>query len=234
MANRISFFLQNTPQMKINRLLIIAGLLMIAPITHAKSLFNGRNLKGWYAYESETGKHANASDIFSVEENMIRLHGKKAGYLMSTKSYSNFNLTMAFRWNNDTSVERRSNKRNSGVMYLVPETTPDELWPKGIQFQVKEGATGDFILLKEVSLLINGTATIPGKSVAEKRTSDASNPIGEWNSIEIKVKDGKVIQKLNGIVVNKGSNPSVSSGRILLQYEGFPIDFKDIMIKKLK
>ncbi len=38
--------------------------------------FNHKNLDGWYAYESETGKHEQASDIFQASQGMIRLYGQ--------------------------------------------------------------------------------------------------------------------------------------------------------------
>lgn len=217
------------------RLLILITLLFPNFISaqSISELFNGKDLQGWYAYEPETGIHKDASDIFHVEEQMIRLYGKKAGYLMSEESFQDFQLTAEFRWNIDTTFVRRNNKKNSGLMYLVPSDTPDTLWPKGIQFQIKEGATGDFILLKEVTLQIKGESTKPGKSVVAKRFSDASKPIGEWNTLVITVKDGNVKQELNGILVNEGTEPSVKEGRILLQYEGFPIDFRKVLIEKL-
>ena len=198
------------------------------------NLFNQKDLTGWYAFEPKTGKHSNASDIFSVENNMIRLYGKDAGYLMSLESFENFQLTAEFRWNTDASFVRKSDNRNSGLMYLVPDDAADELWPKGIQFQIKEKATGDFILLKEVTLNVNETKTIAGKSVESKFFRSAEKPVGEWNKIKITVKNGTVIQRLNGKLVNKGTESSVNQGRILLQYEGFPIDFRKITIKKCK
>lgn len=198
-----------------------------------KSLFNSKNLDGWYAFEENTGKHNNASEVFNVENNMIRMYGANAGYLMSKKSYKNFELTIEFRWNTDSSFTRKNNKKNSGVMYLVPKKTTDTLWPKGIQFQIKEGATGDFIFLHNVTLNVKGTKTEPGRSVVSKRFEDATNPIGEWNTITITCKNGTIEQKLNGILVNEGTESSVLKGRILLQYEGFPIDFKTVEIRRL-
>lgn len=198
------------------------------------ALFNQKDLKTWYAFGEEAGKHANAADLFSVENNMIRMYGPKAGYLMSEQSFKNFQLTVEFRWNTDANFVRKNNGKNSGVMYHVPTETPDVLWPKGIQFQIKEGATGDFILLQEVTLNINGTKTEPGKSVVEKRFADAEKTIGKWNKLVITSKNGVIIQKLNGKLVNKATESSVTEGRILLQYEGFPIDFRKVNIKKYK
>ncbi len=199
------------------------------------SLFNQKDLKEWYAFEPQTGRHKNAQEIFVVENKMIRCYGEKIGYLMSKKSFRNFKLTVDFRWNTDTTFVKKNSIKNSGVMYLVPKETPDELWPRGIQFQIKEGgATGDFILLQETTLTINGTPTSPGKSVVAKNFEQAEKPINDWNTLIVSCNNGTITHELNGIVVNKGINPSVSKGRILLQYEGFPIDFRKVEIIKLK
>lgn len=220
------------------RSLLIASIiiLIIPTLVHAKkniSLFNKNNLSGWYAYNTTAGKQKDASQLFSVSENMIRLYGKEAGYLMSKKTFEEFKLTAVFRWNTDEKFERKNNKKNSGLMYLVPTTTPDELWPAGIQFQIKEGATGDFVLLKNVIITKKDTPITRGKSVVVKADANAEKLIGEWNTLIVTVNNGTVTQTLNGTIVNIGNNPSVTKGRILLQYEGFPIDFKDILIEKL-
>jgi hypothetical protein len=196
-------------------------------------IFNQQNLDGWYAFEPKTGTHDDASELFSVEDNMIRLYGSNIGYLMSEQSFQNFQLTVEFRWNMDTTYTRNNDNKNSGVMYLVPQETPDELWPKGFQFQVKEGATGDFIFLKEVTLNIKGKMVEPGKSVVAGRFLDATKPLGEWNTVVVTSKDGRIKQELNGKLVNEGIEASVSEGRILLQYEGFPIDFRKVQIIEL-
>jgi len=197
------------------------------------SLFNGDNLKGWYAFSTEDGKLKNAEDLFVVSDNTIHLLGKKAGYLMSKKSFNDFDLKAEFRWNTDENAARRSDKKNSGLMYLVPKSAKDTLWPQGIQFQIKEGATGDFILLQNVTLEKNGTRNEPGRSVVISKNENAEKTAGEWNTIEIRVEKGIVKQYLNGKLVNEGRYPSVTKGRILLQFEGYPIDFRSIEITKL-
>lgn len=197
-------------------------------------LFNRKNLNGWYAFEPVAGKQTNAENLFHVEKKMIRLHGDKIGYLMSEKSFSNFQLTVEFRWNTDSTFSRKNSKKNSGIMYLVPSETPDILWPKGIQFQVKEGATGDFVLLQDVMININGKQTEAGKSVTSARFADAEKPFGEWNTAVITSSNGKITQELNGKLVNEGTNATVNEGRILLQYEGSPIDFRKVVLKIIK
>ncbi|HYW35309.1 MAG TPA: DUF1080 domain-containing protein [Balneolaceae bacterium] len=204
-------------------------------MAHAQTihLFNGKNLDDWYAWQQTSGKHDNAADIFSVEDHMIRLYGPRAGYLMSKRSFHNFKLTVEYRWNTDTTFDRKNNHINSGIMYLVPAATPDTLWPKGIQFQVKKDATGDFIFLRGTTLKIKGKRTTPGRSVISTRFQDAAHPIGEWDTVTITYRDNKITQQLNGKLVNEGTDPSVTSGRIMLMYEGFPIDFRKVELKKL-
>lgn len=199
----------------------------------SKKLIHRNNLKGWYAYSADNGKPEKATDLFELTNGVIRMYGPHAGYLMSEQTFSDFELTAEFRWNTDSTFTRKSNKKNSGFMYLVPESTPDTLWPKGIQFQIKEGASGDFILLQQVSLEQDGKTIAPGRSVVVKCTSLEEKTSGEWNQIRIRVEKGHIQQYLNGKLVNEGENPSVTSGRILLQYEGFPIDFKEIYIQEL-
>lgn len=196
-------------------------------------LFNQKDLTGWYAFQKEARKHQNAADLFQVKNHIIRFSGHQAGYLMTNKSFKNFELTAEFRWNLDTTFTRRMNQKNSGLMYLIPASAPDTLWPKGYQFQIKEGATGDFILLQHVTLIVNGKQEGPGRSVNVKRTLDATKTAGEWNTIHIICKDGRIIQELNGKIVNEGINPSVRKGRIALMYEGFPIDFRKVVLTEL-
>lgn len=199
-----------------------------------KCLFNHKNLKGWYAYQKDSERKSDATEVFSVEDKMIRMYGKEAGYLMSHQAFKNFKLKVQFRWNTDDAFVRKNDKKNSGVMYLVPSDATDELWPKGIQYQIKEEATGDFVLLQDVTLKIKGVPTIPGKSVVSKFFKNAEKPIGEWNTLIVICKNGNIQQYLNGHLVNEGNDASVSEGRILLQYEGYPIDFKEVTIRELK
>lgn len=215
--------------------LLIALILICGTLSAQKSkkLFNGENLSGWYAFSKEDGKLTNGEDLFHVSDHMVRLYGPKAGYLMSKKSFSDFVLKAEFRWNTNEKFERKSQRKNSGLMYLVPKTAKDTLWPQGIQFQIKEGATGDFILLQNVTLEQDGARNEPGRSVVLKNTENAENAAGEWNKIEIRVENGHISQYLNGKLVNEGRYPSVTKGRILLQYEGYPIDFRNIEIQKL-
>lgn len=218
--------------------LVITSLLAFLCFSKAHSqktikLFNQKNLAGWYAYEPVSGKQKDAAKVFHADKKMIRMYGEKLGYLMSEKSFQNFKLTVQYKWNVDSTFSRKSTKKNSGIMYLVPNATPDTLWPQGIQFQVKEGATGDFVMLQGVTMEIKDKKNEAGKSVVSPRFEDAEKPFGEWNTVVVTCQNGYVKQELNGKLVNEGTKASVAEGRILLQYEGYPIDFRKLFIKEL-
>lgn len=196
-----------------------------------KPLFNGTNLDGWYAFTADEKKQNNATGVYAVTDSMIRFYGEKVGYLMTNKSFENFELSLEYRWNIEPKYDRKNKVRNSGVMYNIPVDAPDVLWPRGIQFQIKEGFTGDFVLLDSVTINVKGITNAAGKSVVVSCFKDNDKPSGEWNTLVIQSKNDVCSQFLNGQLVNEGTNASSKKGRILLQYEGSPIDFRRIKIR---
>ena len=188
----------------------------------------------WYGYTKSTSEKVAPSKIYEFKDEMIRMHGDNIGYLMTYQSYENFELSLEFRWNIDEKYKRGNAIKNSGVMYNIPKDSPDHIWPKGIQFQVKEESTGDFIFLDNITAYVNGKLVEAGPSVNSYKFSSNENPYGEWNSILIRSYKGKIIQYLNGKLVNECVDVSSTSGKISLNYEGSPIDFKNIKISSIR
>ncbi len=187
----------------------------------------------WYAFTKASSERLEPSKIYEFTDGMIRMHGKNIGYLMSKKSYKNFEFQLDYRWNMEEKYNRGSGKKNSGVMYNIPIDSPDNIWPKGIQFQIKEKNTGDFIFLDKITAVVNGKLVEPGASVTSAKFSENEKSYGEWNSIVIISYNGKITQFLNGKLVNECFEASSLEGKISLNYEGSPIDFKNIQIKNI-
>ncbi len=187
----------------------------------------------WYAYIKTSSEKQEPSKIYEFSDGMIRMHGENIGYLMSKKSYTNFELSLEYRWNMDEKYNKGKGKKNSGVMYNIPTDSPDKIWPKGIQFQIKENTTGDFIFLDQVTAKVNGKLIEPGTSVTSPKFSENEKPYGEWNSIMIKSINGKITQFLNGKLVNECVEASSAEGRISLNYEGSAIDFRNIRLQQI-
>lgn len=55
------------------------------------------------------------------------MHGDNIGYLMTDKSYKNFELALKFRWNVEDKYNKSKAKKNSGVMYNIPTDSPDNI-----------------------------------------------------------------------------------------------------------
>lgn len=187
----------------------------------------------WYAFTKTSAERLEPSKIYEFTDGMIRMHGENIGYLMTKKTYKNFELSMEFRWNVEEKFKRDNSKKNSGVMYNIPVDSPDNIWPKGIQFQIKENTTGDFIFLDRVTAKVNGKLVEAGASVTSPKFSANENPYGEWNTIVIKSFNGKIIQYLNGKLVNECEEATSVEGKISLNYEGSPIDFRNIQLKSI-
>lgn len=187
----------------------------------------------WYAYTKTNKQKHKPSDVYEFDNGMIRMHGDNIGYLMTYKSYENFELSLEFRWNIDEKFSKGKGKKNSGVMYNIPSDSPDNIWPKGIQFQMKEDTTGDFIFLDNITAVVNGKLVEGGASVTSAKFESNEKPYGEWNEVVINSHNGKISQYLNGKLVNQCTDASSHQGRISLNYEGSPIDFRNIRLKQI-
>jgi hypothetical protein len=196
---------------------------------HQKSL----STNDWYAFTKSSTVRIAPSKVYEFTDGMIRMHGDNIGYLMTKNSYKNFELSLDYRWNMEEKFHRGDSKKNSGVMYNIPVDSPDNIWPKGIQFQIKENTTGDFIFLDRVTAKVNGKWIEAGASVTSAKFSANENPYGEWNTILIKSFNGKITQYLNGKLVNECVEASSTEGKISLNYEGSPIDFRNIQLKNI-
>ncbi|MFB9110671.1 3-keto-disaccharide hydrolase [Flavobacterium gyeonganense] len=186
----------------------------------------------WYAFTKTSTERQQPSEVYEFSDGIIRMYGETNSYLMSKKSYKNFELSLEYRWNIEEKFKTK-NKKNSGVMYNIPADYPDKIWPKGIQFQIKENTTGDFIFLDQVTAKVNGKLVEAGASVTSAKFIENEKPYGEWNSISIKSVNGKISQFLNGKLVNECVEANTTEGRISLNYEGAPIDFKNIIVKNI-
>ena len=171
----------------------------------------------WYAFTKTNTAQQQPSDIFEFKDGMIRMHGNDNSCLMTKKSYKNFELELEYRWNLEQQYKKTSTK-NSGVMYNIPLDASDKIWPKGIQFQIKEKTTGDFIFLDQVTAKVNGKLIEAGASVVSPKFLANENPYGEWNTVVIKSFNGTITQYLNGKLVNECTDASSTEGKISLNY----------------
>lgn len=203
--------------------------------TKMKPLFNGKDLNGWYTYLKIKGKDNDPEKIFSVENGVLHISGKEFGYMCTKKEYANFHLAVEFKWGVMKYPPRDADtiKRDNGICFYVPLNEKDFVWPKSIECQIQEGDTGDFWLIGGTTIKVNGTRSQPDSFTRVQKKIDAEMPTGQWNRVEVIANKGKITYIVNGKIVNEGEEPSLSSGKILIQSEGAEIYYRKIEIAEL-
>ena len=183
-----------------------------------------------------------------IEDNAMKVftgEGKKPGQgangdiLYQNKKFKNFEL----------SVDWKACKMgNSGIFYYVREVPGKPIYYAAPEVQV----------LDNVDATDNKLSNHLAGSLYDMLPADPKtvNPAGEWNTIVIRVKDGKVTHTQNGkkvveytlwskewddLVANSkfknfpGFTEGISKeGYIGLQDHGYPIWFRNIKIRELK
>ncbi|MFO0809897.1 MAG: DUF1080 domain-containing protein [Gemmataceae bacterium] len=209
-----------------------------------KPLFNGKDLTGWTTY-LQGG--ADPAKTWTIKDGVIYCTGKPNGYLLTDKEYGDYILKVQWRF-------QPGKVGNSGVFVHV--SGPDKIWPKGVEAQLQHLRAGDFWLVDGFKMSIPKERNDPygprhyiriGESWKKLDTKDAKGrdkyelvsknvekPLGEWNQYEITCKGDNIKLVVNGEFVNEGTGAEATKGKILLQSEGAPIEFRNIEIKMLK
>jgi hypothetical protein len=205
-------------------------------------LFNGKDFTGWRQCNSTL-----MAKNWVIEDNAMKVftgEGKNPGQgsngdiLYEVKKFKNFELSV------DWKVSKMG---NSGIFYYVREVPGQPIYYAAPEVQV----------LDNVDATDNKIASHLAGSLYDMLAADAKTvkPTGEWNTIIIKVNDGKVTHIQNGTkvveytlwtpqwdeMVAKSKFKSfpgftegiAKEGYIGLQDHGYPIWFRNIKIRVL-
>ncbi len=197
----------------------------------AKSLFNGKDLKGW------SGNPA----LWSVKDGAI--HGSTRGNKISGNTFlvldggdlEDFHLV----------YEARCEGNNSGVMYRSEVVDPKKFVMKGYQADMHPKPAYLAMIYEEKGrgiLITRGQKMVideAGKKEILSSTEPEPVDCSKWQTYEVIAKGNHVIQKLNGKVaidiVDK-SKVRMPKGRIGLQLHAgseMTVDFRNIRLKRL-
>ena len=200
----------------------LAGLLVAASAQAEEiSLFNGKNFDGWNFVLSD--KSVKMEDVWSVVDGTIVCKGKPSGYLRTEKDYSDYTLTLEWRWAPD------SKGGNSGVLVHASSPGAIGVWPKSIEAQLAAGNAGDIWVIGETIQIPDAEKRVMGRRHLNL-TDNSEKPIGEWNKYEIVAKGDELTLKVNGDLVNHASKCSATKGAICLQSEGAEVHFRNIKL----
>ncbi|MFC7336060.1 family 16 glycoside hydrolase [Haloferula chungangensis] len=188
-------------------------------------LFNGESLDGWIEFMPKDDQGLPASqDVWSVRDGVIQCTGVPNGYIRTAKAYTNYKLHLEWRWTETPS--------NSGV--LLHMVGKDRVWPTCVEAQLEQEKAGDFWLLTNGSIKIDGKQVGPARWVnVPKKHPSSEKPPGEWNRYDIVCDGGSIELTVNGQLQNTGTDASPSRGWICLQSEGGPIEFRNIYLEPI-
>ena len=186
-------------------------------------LWNGRDFAGWKLFTREPNH--DVTKTWSVKNGLICCEGKPAGYMRTEKDYADYLIHVEWRW-----PEKGG---NNGV--LVHMSGQDKVWPKSLECQLFSGNAGDFWVIGglETAEHAKGGARVKGRRTLKLKDS-SEKPLGEWNAYDIICKDDWIVVMVNGVLQNVATKCSDKSGKICLQSEGTPIEYRSVYIEPLE
>jgi hypothetical protein len=185
-------------------------------------LFNGKDFSGWTFCIKD---NADPLKTWSVTNGVIHCTGKPTGYIRTTQSYSNYFLTVEWRF-----VKVAPKEDNTGI--LVNIQSPDKVWPQCVQVQGKHTRQGDLFLMAGAESKehkgkdANTPIPLRGESVEK--------PVGEWNKAETICIHNHVETFINEKFVNEVTECTINDGYIGFQSEGGEIEIRSVFFSPLK
>src|SRR5262245_15826304 len=141
---------------------------------------------------------------WEIVDGVLNACGEPTGYLTSDRSYKNFVLSIEFLCDADT---------NSGVFVRSPQENG------GYEVQIWRQQPAGY-----------NTGAIVGTA---KTARDYAFKAGAWNRYQITADGEHLIGELNGETTLDNHDTRFSEGHLRLQYQQFPIAFRNIKIRAL-
>ena len=188
------------------------------------SLWNGKDFTGWKLIVAD--ENVDVNKVWSVRNGVIHCKGQPNGYMRTQADYSNYKLHLEWRW--------VAQPTNSGV--LLHASGPDKVWPKCIEAQLKSGNAGDFVLIGGTGISVGGRFIQDVSKqyvIVPKKQESSEKAPGQWNTYDIICRGDTILNYVNGVLQNKGTNATETSGKICLQSEGSPIESRNTYIESL-
>lgn len=185
--------------------------------TISAKLFNGKDFTGWKFCMSN---NAAPENTWTIKDSLIHCVGKPNGYMRTEKAYSNFQVTIEWRF---------IKQGNTGVMVFMQG--PDRPWPRCVECQGMHSHQGDFWLWGGVGC---ATPLVTQNNGVIMQEPSAENPVGEWNKYQVICRRNSVEIVVNGKSMNKITELNVSSGFIGIQSEGAEFEIRSMIVEPLK
>jgi len=178
-------------------------------------LFNGKDLQGW-TFSSPGNKQA-----WGAKDGVLTNTGRPRGYLCTEKEYTNYVLRLQMR---------HLAKGNCGV--LLRKVGPDKVWPRSIEAQGQYRAMGDIWNIDKFPMKVDLSRT-RGRHTRKLHPTNEKE-VGGWNEYEIYLNKGELRIYVNGLLQNTATECWETPGKICLQSEGSPVEFRNIVLLPIR
>ena len=171
-----------------------------------------------------------ADDVFMVRDGVLVCTGAVQGWLETIQAFTNYELTVEWRW--------PEKPGNSGVLVHVGELDSELGWPKSIEAQLASGQAGDLWEIGRSVLVQDEVTRRQPKQLGDLHSHRriprlegvSERPIGQWNTMVVRCVSDRITVTVNGALANEGSDTSALRGRIALQSEGAPVEFRRVQL----
>jgi len=247
------------------------------------SLFNGQDLSGWHTWlgaaevprlpiklwwdwPPQVGLNVDPQQVFSVVQEdgapAIRISGETWGALISEQQYSDYAVSLQYKWGEARYAPRAEKPRNTGLLYhsIGSYGAFWSYWMRSAEFEIMEGSTGDFTSVDGVGGDVNvrrdwdapfpwkrysadGEKTaVGGMTFRVSASVDAEKPSGQWNTLTLYVLGDQAQHYVNGQLAfavsnlrdeSEGEPVALTKGQLQLQSEGAEVFFRDIRIRSI-
>ncbi|MGL6195920.1 MAG: 3-keto-disaccharide hydrolase [Thermoguttaceae bacterium] len=199
------------------------------------NLFESRKISDWDSHFVEPG--TKVEEIYSFnDDGILECKGKPFGYIATPSVYKNFKMSVDYRW------KPGEEPTNSGVFLRVNAQPKESFLPRGVEAQLAHGSAGDLWAFHGEKIVgptkernvDNPDGGAHGHIRGSKRIEAAEKAPGEWNTMEILCNDGLIVVVLNGKIVNWTTEAETTPGKVGLQSEGGPVQFRNCFLTPLE
>jgi hypothetical protein len=184
-------------------------------------LFNGANFDG-FTFCMRNG--TDPMQTWEVTNGVIHCNGSAIGYLRTKQIYSNYVVTVEWRFRK---VTPKAN--NTGV--LVHMQLPDAVWPPCIQNQGKSGRQGDLFVMSGVECKEHLALGKDANTPVALRGEANEKAIGEWNTNVTVCAGNDVKAIINGKLLNEITECTVTAGFVGIQSEGADFEIRRMYLE---
>jgi hypothetical protein len=195
------------------------------PAGEWKTLFNGKDLSGWYTYLKGPGKDNDSTHVFQVDDGMIHIYKdaeqgstQPMGYIATNDALGDCRIRLEYKWGTKRFGSRADSRRDSGLLYFFAGADGafgKGPWPYSVEFQIQENDVGDIYCVgTQVTCTIDPEKK-NDKQPTYKEGGDpyTSPPTGNnriirsqmlehdgWNTLELILDGDSATQMVNGTV----------------------------------